>query len=221
MTPRGRQNLVSLITGSYVDGQPKLQILKLPDDTQVFGPGQADQKMTNDNAVRPTISQTGISANVIYGNLLSLPVGDGMLYVEPLYVQSKTANSYPQLKYVLVNFGQYVGFAADLQGALKQLLAAAGQQPSGTAPPPPQTTNPTAPNGGAVQAAIDKINKALTDLKAAQQAGDFVKYGQALQALQDAVAEYEKAQQTSTAPAGTQPSGTPSATGSPSPSGAG
>jgi uncharacterized membrane protein (UPF0182 family) len=222
MTPRGRQNLVSLITGSYVDGQPKLQILKLPDDTQVFGPGQADQKMTNDNAVRPTISQTGISANVIYGNLLSLPVGDGMLYVEPLYVQSKTANSYPQLKYVLVNFGQYVGFDATLPGALKQLLAAAGQQPTG-APPPPQTTTPNQPSGGAVQAALDKINKALTDLKAAQQAGDFVKYGQALQALQDAITEYQKAQAAPTTPAGTTPSGTPSASpgGSPSPSGAG
>jgi uncharacterized membrane protein (UPF0182 family) len=216
MTPRGRQNLVSLITGSYVGGQPKLQILKLPDDTQVFGPGQADQKMTNDNAVRPTISQTGISANVIYGNLLSLPVGDGMLYVEPLYVQSKTANSYPQLKYVLVNFGQYVGFAADLPGALRQLVTAAGQQPTGTAPPPSQTT-PTPPGTGnaAVQAAIDKINKALADLKAAQQAGDFGKYGQALQALQDAIAEYQKAQ-------AQQPAGTPAPSGSPSasPSGA-
>src|SRR5205807_1592242 len=217
MTPRGRQNLVSLITGSYVNGQPKLQIFKLPDDTQVFGPGQADQKMTNDNAVRPTISQTGISANVIYGNLLSLPVGDGMLYVEPLYVQSKTANSYPQLKYVLVNFGQYVGFDATLPGALKQLLAAAGQQPTGAAPPP-QTTTPNQPNGGAVQAAIDKINKALTDLKAAQQAGDFVKYGQALQALQDAISEYQKAQAAPTTSPSATPSGSPSAPAGGSPS---
>ena len=216
MTPRGRQNLVSLITGSYVDGQPKLRILKLPDDTQVFGPGQSEQKMTNDNAVRPTISQIKISADVIEGNLLSLPVGDGMLYVEPLYVKSQTSNSYPQLKYVLVNFGQYVGFAADLPGALRQLVTAAGQQPTGTGPPPPQTT-PTPPGNGnaAVQAAIDKINKALGDLKAAQQAGDFGKYGQALQALQDAIAEYQKAQ-------AQQPTGTPAPSGSPSvsPSGA-
>src|SRR5256885_5796819 len=220
MTPRGRQNLVSLITGSYVDGQPKLQILKLPDDTQVFGPGQADQKMTNDNAVRPTISLTGNSANVIYGNLLSLPVGDGMLYVEPLYVQSKTANTYPQLKYVLVNFGQYVGFGDTLPIALKKLLEAAGQQPTGAAPPP-QTTTPNQPSGGAVQPAIDKINKALTDLKAAQQAGDFTKYGQALQALQDAINEYQRALASQpTAPAGAQPSGSPSSSSSASPSGA-
>ncbi len=220
MTPRGRQNLVSLITGSYVNGEPKLQVLKLPDDTQVFGPGQADQKMTNDNLVRPTISQTKISAKVIEGNLLSLPVGDGMLYVEPLYVQSETNNSYPQLKYVLVNFGQYIGFDATLQGALKQLLTAAATGGQATTPPaqqsPPNTT-PT-PNGTAVAAAVEKINKALTDLKAAQQAGDFVKYGQALQALQDAIAEYQRAVQQQNSPSTpASPAPSPPTSGSPSP----
>jgi uncharacterized membrane protein (UPF0182 family) len=218
MTPRGRQNLVSLITGSYVDGQPTLQILKLPDDTQVFGPGQSEQKMTNDNAVRPTISQTKISADVIEGNLLSLPVGDGMLYVEPLYVQSKTNNSYPQLKYVLVNFGQYVGFDSTLPGALKQLLNAAGGQPTTAPSAPPQNTTPNKPSGGAVQAAVDKINKALADLKAAQQAGDFVKYGQALQALQDAINEYQRAQQQQPDGASNTPAPSPSGSQSPSPS---
>jgi uncharacterized membrane protein (UPF0182 family) len=210
MTPRGRQNLVSLITGSYVDGQPRLEVLKLPDDTQVPGPGQADQKMTNDNAVRPTISQTKISATLLPGNLLSLPVGGGMLYVEPLYVQSSGV-AYPQLKYVLVNFGQFVGFDPTLQGALKQLLTAAGgQAPTSVTPPPGNTTQPS--TNPAVAAAIDKINKAVTDLKAAQQSGDFAKYGQALQALQAAIAEYEQAKQA----AGAQPSGSPTPSGSPS-----
>jgi uncharacterized protein len=215
MTASRRQNLVSLITGSYVDGQPRLEILKLPDDTQVPGPGQADQKMTNDNAVRPVISQTKISATLLPGNLLSLPVGGGMLYIEPLYVQSSGV-AYPQLKYVLVNFGQFVGFDATLQGALKQLLTAAGQAPTTTTPTPPNTGNQPPPTNPAVAAAIDKINKALTDLKSAQQSGDFAKYGQALQALQAAIDEYERAKQAAGASA--SPSGSPAPSGSPSPS---
>ncbi len=220
MTPRARQNLVSLITGSYVDGKPKLEVLQLPSDTQVSGPGQADQKMTNDNAVRQQITLTAGTADVKYGNLLSLPLSGGMLYVEPLYVQSKgTANSYPQLKYVLVNFGQYIGFDATLQGALKQLLTAAGAAPTNTGtPPPPNNTTPSPPTNAATAAAVDKINKALADLKAAQQAGDFAKYGQALQALQQAIDEYQKAQQAAATPAPT-PS-TPS-TPAPSPSASG
>jgi uncharacterized membrane protein (UPF0182 family) len=222
MTPRNRQNLVALITGSYVAGKPKLEILKLPDDTQVFGPGQADQKMTNDTAARSQITLTVGSADVNYGNLLSLPVGGGLLYVEPLYVQSKTSNTYPQMKFVLMNFGQYIGFADTLPDALKSLLNAAGQQPtSGGNQPPPNTggTPPTSSGSPAMNAAIAKINKALADLKAAQQAGDFTAYGKALQALQDAVNEYQAAQAAASTTPTPSPSASPSASPSPSPSG--
>jgi uncharacterized protein len=217
MTPRNRQNLVSLITGSYVNGKPRLEILKLPDDTQVFGPGQADQKMTNDTSARSQITLTVGSADVNYGNLLSLPVGGGLLYVEPLYVQSKGQNSYPQMKFVLMNFGQYIGFADTLPDALKSLLTAAGTAPANTGtPPPPGGTSPPPPTTGnpAVAAAVEKINKALADLKAAQQAGDFAKYGAALQELQAAINEYQAAQ----AAASTTPAPNPSASPSPSPS---
>jgi uncharacterized membrane protein (UPF0182 family) len=200
-----------------VNGEPQLQILQLPTDTQVSGPGQADQKMTNDNGVRPQISLLQNSATVIYGNLLSLPVGGGMLYVEPLYVQSKAQNAYPQLKYVLVNFGQYVGFADSLQGALTQLLntARSGGATPPTGPPPNANQPPPSQTNAEVDAATQRIDKALTDLKSAQQSGDFTKYGEALQELNDAITAYQQARQS----ASPSPSGTPSPGSSASPSG--
>jgi uncharacterized membrane protein (UPF0182 family) len=210
MTPRNRQNLAALVTATYVDGKPKLEIVQLPDDTQVSGPGQADQKMTNDNQVRPTISSLQISANVIYGNLLSLPVGGGMLYVEPLYVQSKGQNTYPQLKYVVVNFGQYTGYADTLQGALTNLLTAAKGSAPTTGNPPTTTTPPSGSQSNPVlDQAAAQIAKAIQDLKAAQQSGDFVAYGNALKELNDAVNAYEAAKASSTP--------NPSASGSTSP----
>ncbi|GAA5183551.1 UPF0182 family protein [Rugosimonospora acidiphila] len=221
MTPRGRQNLAALVTGSYVNGQPKLEILQLPPDTQVSGPGQADQKMTNDNSVRPQISLLQNSATVIYGNLLSLPVGSGMLYVEPLYVQSKAENAYPQLKYVLVNFGQYVGFADSLQGALTQLLNSAksaganppaGPPPSASQPPPTSQPNPE------VDQATQRIDKAIADLKAAQQSGNFTDYGQALQELNDAITAYQQARDSANVAPSPSPSVKPSTRSSTSPS---
>ncbi|HKT01285.1 MAG TPA: UPF0182 family protein [Rugosimonospora sp.] len=217
MTPRNRQNLASLITGAYVDGQPKLSILQLPDDTQVSGPGQADQKMTNDNGVRQQITLLKGSATLRYGNLLSLPVGNGMLYVEPLYVESQAQNSYPQMKYVLLNFGQYVGFADTLPGAVQQLLISAkggtSTSPGTTAPPP----SGTQPNSDAVQAALAQVDKALADLKSAQSAGDFTRYGQALTELQNAVSAYEKAK----AAAAKTPTPAPSGSASPAPAASG
>ena len=52
VTPNGRQNLAALISGSYVDGKPKLEVLELPDQTVVSGPVQVHQQMTN-NAGHP------------------------------------------------------------------------------------------------------------------------------------------------------------------------
>lgn len=146
MTPRGRQNLAALISGFYVDGKPRLQILQLPDDTQVSGPGQADQKMTNDQEVRSNITLS-TTADVLFGNLLSLPVAGGMLYVEPLYLKSKGENTYPQLKYVLVNFGQYIGYGDTLQAALSRMrkAVAANPPPSGPSPDPSSPGTSTSP----------------------------------------------------------------------------
>jgi uncharacterized protein len=232
MTPRSRQNLASLITGLYVDGKPRLQVLQLPDDTQITGPGQADQKMSNDDGVRQQITLLKGSANLIQGNLLSLPVGGGMLYVEPLYLQSQGQNSYLQMKYVLLNFGQYVGFDTTLSGAITKLLnsAAAGNPtnaPPGTTTPPgtqpsqsPSASPSALPNTGGnpgVTAAVNQLNKALGDVKAAQQSGDLGQLGQALQELQQAIDAYNRAVQAanaSPAPArSTPPPVAPSAPG--------
>jgi uncharacterized membrane protein (UPF0182 family) len=231
MVPRNRQNLAALITGSYVNGKPRLEVLQLPDDTQVFGPGQVDQKMTNDNGVRPVISSYQISADVKYGNLLSLPVGGGMLYVEPLYVQSRAANAYPQLKQVLVNFGQFVGFGETLPGALASLQKAAksGQTSSGTPPPANPSPNPSASgspsptpsptpsasspppppqsSSAALDAATAAMDTAIAHLKAAQQSGDFEAYGRALQELNAAIAAYQKARQAATPTPTVSPTG--------------
>jgi len=227
MVPRNRQNLAALVTGSYQNGKPTLEILQLPDDTQVFGPSQVDQKMTSDNGVRPLISSYQISATVIYGNLLSLPVFGGMLYVEPIYQQTHTQNPYPQLKQVLVNFGQFVGFGETLPDALTSLQRAAkAGQASGTSPPPPTGTSPpptgspsasptptpsatTAPpsSSAALDAATAAIDTAIAHLKAAQESGDFEAYGKALQELNAAIAQYQQARQAAS------PTPTPTPTG--------
>ena len=66
------------------------------------------------------LSQEG--SQVIKGNLLTLPVGGGLLYVQPVYVQSSSGTQYPLLRKVLVSFGDNVGFADTLSGALDQVF---------------------------------------------------------------------------------------------------
>lgn len=59
---------------------------------------------------------------VLEGNLLSLPVGGGLLYVQPVYVQASKGTQYPTLQYVLTLFGDSVGFAPTLQESLDMVF---------------------------------------------------------------------------------------------------
>ena len=79
-----------------MDGKPKLEVLELPDQTRISGPVQVHQQMTNNADIR-TRAQPARSnqAQVQYGNLLSLPFGDGMLYVEPVYVKTNQRQRVP------------------------------------------------------------------------------------------------------------------------------
>ena len=101
----------------------KLRLLELPRSSNVSGPGQVQNIFDSNPAASTTLnllSQQG--SQVIKGNLLTLPVGGGLLYVQPVYVQSSSGTQYPLLRKVLVSFGDKVGFADTLSGALDQVF---------------------------------------------------------------------------------------------------
>nr|MDT0662816.1 UPF0182 family protein [Micromonospora sp. DSM 115978] len=215
VTPAGRQNLAALISGSYVDGRPQLQVLELPDETAVAGPVQVHQRMTNTNAtIRQQLNLLSSNqAQVQYGNLLSLPFGDGMLYVEPVYVKSNQTNAYPLLQRVLLSYGdggEYVVLANNIEEGIAELVKQGqeggsgtpvppedpgGEQPSPSATPEPTpevTETPAIP--GDLAAAAEKVRLAIEEVRAAQASGDFERYGRALQALETAMDEFQAAQ---------------------------
>ncbi|BAL92544.1 putative integral membrane protein [Actinoplanes missouriensis 431] len=223
VTPANRENMAALISGSYVDGLPKLEILELPDDTVVSGPVQVHQRMVNNANVASDLallSRQG-QATVLYGNLISLPLEKDILYVEPVYVRSNSqANAAPLLQKVLMSYGDggtYVVLEDNLTKGLQALaeLGRTSGTPSTGTPSTPTTpgTNPSTPpttppvvTGDVAQAAA-AVDKAIEDLKAAQQAGDFVKQGEALKALDDAVNRFQQLQ---AAEASTPPPAAPS-----------
>ncbi|HEX6872922.1 MAG TPA: UPF0182 family protein, partial [Micromonosporaceae bacterium] len=214
LTPINRQNLSAVLTGVLgPEGVPKLELLELPRDNRIPGPGQAQQNMVNDGQARQQINLLqgqGNQATVVYANLLSLPYGGGLLYVQPLYVKSANVqNAYPLMRLVLVSYGSSVGFAPTLQGAIDELVKKGAQSPT---PPnqPNQPTTPTQPpTSGELGAAAAKIQAAIDRLQAAQKAGDFTAYGQALTELNNAVREFEAAQARANSSASPTPSPSP------------
>ena len=99
----------------------KLTVLVLPTSTQTPGPTQVQQlfRTTQEISSLVTLSTQQGGSRVIFGNLLTLPVNDGLLYVEPFYIQGQSSSSsYPQLNKVLVWYAGRVGVGNTLKQAL-------------------------------------------------------------------------------------------------------
>ncbi|MDJ0317510.1 MULTISPECIES: UPF0182 family membrane protein [Arthrobacter] len=199
----------------------KLQLLELPVDTQVPGPGQVQNTFQTD----PTVSEqlnilTLGQSEVKNGNLLTLPVGGGLLYVQPVYLQSTGSTSYPTLQRVLVAFGNKIGYAATLDEALDQLFggdsgAAAGdagvdKSPGTTGGSADPNLPPSASNNAALAKALTDANTALKTGQAALAKGDFAAYGAAQKELEAAIAAAVAAEGAAATPAA--PKATPEAT---------
>ncbi|MFT4185837.1 MAG: UPF0182 family protein [Micrococcaceae bacterium] len=177
-----------------------LRLLELPRDTVVPGPGQAQNNFNAD----PTVSQAlnllrQGSSQVQNGNLLTLPVAGGLLYVQPVYVRSSGETSYPLLQRVLVAFGDKIGFAPTLNEALDQLFSGSSGAQAGDADAS-SSSGKTAENKP--QSAEEQLNNALSSAAQAMKdgqnklkAGDFAGYGEAQKKLQASLEQATKAQE--------------------------
>jgi uncharacterized membrane protein (UPF0182 family) len=213
------------VTGKKREGYGALRLLELPRDTTVKGPGQVQNDIESSNIASPrftlTLSQflnnnRTQGSQITLGNQLTLPVGGGLLYVEPIYVSAKTGSSYPLSRAIVVAFGNQLAWSDTLNGALDGLFggnsgAAAGDDAGvDTTPPRPPPSGDGDGNGStsaALAAALADVQKAFTDGQTALKKGDFTAYGQAQSRLQAAIAEAVGA-----APSGSVTLPTPGAT---------
>ena len=136
-------------------GYGRIRLLELPRSSNVPGPGQVQNYFNSSTEVSQVLNVLGglQGSQVIKGNLLTLPVGGGLLYVQPVYVQSSSGTQYPLLRKVLVAFGDKVGFADTLSEALNQVFggdsgATTGEETvDGDAAAANDTSTTTAPSG--------------------------------------------------------------------------
>ncbi len=187
--PRGgRENLsaFAVVDSNYGPNYGKITVLQLPRSTNVAGPSQVASNFEAKPEVANSLSllrQGG--SDVVLGNLLTLPVGGGLLYVQPVYVKA-TSNSaaYPLLQKVLVSFGDVIGFDSSLKGALDQVFGGnSGTSSSGS--PVTSTTNNASED---LKSALQNARQALSDGNAALAKGDFAAYGRAQDRLKAALA---------------------------------
>jgi uncharacterized protein len=211
LTSLKRQFLASWVSVSSDPGDyGKIKVMRLPQaNAQVDGPIQVQNNFQGSFTADRTLLQNQQST-VKFGNLLTLPVADGFIYVEPIYIQQKADNAFPQLARVLVSYGKKIGFANTLGEALDQVFGSGADklatQPSGTTPPPssgtsqpptsttqPPSSQPGSGNTPAMQAAADDMASAFDRLKAAQAKNDYPAVAKAFADLDAASQRYEDA----------------------------
>jgi uncharacterized protein len=185
--------------GEVADTYGQLTLQMLPKDKSIPGPGQVQNSFDTDSEVslQLNILQQG-STEVINGNLLTLPVGGGLLYVQPVYLRSTGGTSFPVLRKILVAFGEDIAFEDTLDEALDSLFggdSGADAGDSGVTPTTP--TDPGAEPGvdtgleAQLDAALQAAVTAVQERQAAYAAGDLVAAAEAdvrlTTALQQAV----------------------------------
>ncbi|MEU1576321.1 UPF0182 family protein [Streptomyces collinus] len=224
-TPTGRDNLSAFMA---VDADPgtgdygKIRILKLPTNTTVNGPKQVQSQFNSQEDIAESIRLLrGGDSEVEYGNLLTVPLDGGLLYVEPVYVRGGGLK-YPLLRKVLVTYGGQTAFENTLDEALNKVFGADGPateppDEGDTTTPPPSSDNPT------VQQALEDAQKAFDAGQEALKKNDWEAYGKAQKDLEDALRRAEDAQAEASRTGGSgggesKPSGSPSGSPSPKPS---
>jgi uncharacterized membrane protein (UPF0182 family) len=222
MTVNNSPNLAAYISVNSDAGPDygKMTVLVVPNKTAIQGPQQIANVFKTQSQISEdiTLLDTGQS-RIIHGNLLTLPLGNSFLYVEPLYVQS----TYPTLQRVLVTYGDAIGYGATLSAALSDLqpghtvgqtlkeLGATTTPPSSSSPTAtPSSTGTASPTGPVSKdALLAELNSAFSELQNAYKSGDFAVIGQAQAKVQKLLQQYETKYGVSASPsASPTPTGT-------------
>ena len=197
------------VAGEKSEDYGTLRMLQIDADTTIPGPGQVQNTFNSDPGISSQINllRQGQS-EVLNGNLLTLPVGGGLLYVQPVFVQASSGTQLPQLQRVLVAFGNDIAFEDTLTEALDALFggdsgADAGDgdvtpTPDSSGEPTPEPT-PTPSESGATdggtgtgtgtayEQALQDARQAMLDRDAALRSGDLAAFAEADDRLTAAV----------------------------------
>lgn len=123
-TPKKRQNMIAWI-GVRNDGDNygEMFVHRFPKQKNIYGPQQIENRINQDSYISQQLnlwSQGG--SQVIRGNLLAIPIEDTVFYVEPIYIQSSNETSLPEVKQIIIAYGQHIVMEPTFDEALDEIL---------------------------------------------------------------------------------------------------
>jgi hypothetical protein len=134
-TPRGKENLIGWMAAVCdPDQYGKKFVFQFSKQELVYGPMQIEARIDQDTEISQAFtlwSQAG--SRVIRGNTLVIPIKDSILYIEPVYLEATETGTLPELKRVIVAFGNRLTMQPTLEEALQVVFGGSGpQEPGGS-----------------------------------------------------------------------------------------
>ena len=179
-------------------------VFRFPSESSIFGPAQVEAQIDSDPVISAQVTlwdQSG--STVVRGNLIVVPVGGSLIYLQPVYLQSASAK-FPAFQRIVVASPRNIVWGSTLQEALNLLLAkeaGGGPAPSpspGQTPGPTPTPGPTATPGtgpslppGDVQALVAYANAHFELAQEAAGRGDWTRYGAEMELVKQALGQLE------------------------------
>jgi hypothetical protein len=181
-TPSGKRNMTGLLVARN-DGAHygELVLYQMPKDRLIYGPMQIESQIDQHPDISKEFSLwNSAGSTYIRGNLFVIPIEDSLVYVEPVYLEASNTGSLPEVKRVIVAYGDRIAYEPTLSAALDSLFGAGTgtpQAPGGAQPGTGETGTLTATD------LIRLANEAFNNATAAQQSGDWAAYGRYLDEL--------------------------------------
>jgi uncharacterized protein len=157
-TPSDRHNLVGWMAARN-DGEHygKLELFRFPSGRHVDGPNQVEARIDNDAIISEQFTLWGqVGSEVSRGILLVIPIGDAILYAEPVFLKPE-ALDFPELRRIILADSKNLVMQQTLDNAVRAL--------AGEIPPAVVTTvqsEPSATTGiGLIVQGIEEIRRTL------------------------------------------------------------
>jgi len=185
-TPSRKNNMIALMVAKCDQEQyGKLFVYLMPKQKLVFGPLQIEARIDQYPQISELLTLWGQKGSkVIRGDLLVIPIEQSLIYVEPIYLEAEQSQL-PELKKVIVAFGNFIVMEDNLEDALVSIFLREGERRQEAAAREPAI----------VETLNDLISQALNHYNRAQELlreGDWNGYGTELQKLKEVLERLNK-----------------------------
>jgi uncharacterized membrane protein (UPF0182 family) len=184
-TPNNRDNMRAwLAARSDQPNYGKLTALNFPKAKLIYGPKQIDARIDQDASISQQLSlwnQRG--SQVIRGSMLAIPLEQSLLYVQPLYLAAEKG-SLPELKRVIVAFGNQIAMEETLEQSLQRIFGGRAARDKA----PSSASEPAGKEKSLARQASERFARAQEHLRQGNWAG----FGEELKRLESLLKELEK-----------------------------